>query len=264
MTHKDSIAESLKREVKSLGRRVASLARENKGLSAKIKDMEGRDKIEVRGRELTSECVVSVLAPFDDLFLSNAVLDSIVEKTSIPDLLEARAPRFPGVILYGPPGTGKSEIQRALIRVFTNSGAHAEDVLASDINNPFVGQFAKNLQERLENASSMSDKKGLPSMVSFDEGTIFAERAEIGAYSVSRHYTEAMEVMKSFIGNDRGKGLVLAISTNSHLDDFDPALTRDGRLTPLLIGFPCKEQITRMWMRFTEKYGLGRISENDA
>src|SRR3989338_3879502 len=184
----------------------------------------------------------------DSVFIDDDLKDDIVTRTAIPDLLEGTEPAYTGVILFGPPGTGKTVLLRAIGNVYQASGAYAREVPVSSINSHFVGQFAKNLEEQIQAALREAQRRGKPSFLYFDEGSILAQKAADGADSVSKHYQEAIDVMKRYIGNDRN--LVVAISTNLLSESFEDALTREGRLTSFFIGYPDIEQRKRMWKHF--------------
>lgn len=191
-------------------------------------------------------------------------MDELVIRTAIPQLLDAQQPVYQGVILYGPPGTGKSEFQRAVVKVFDRAGAYAKQVSSSQVNTCLVGGLATNLEQELNTANQQGRIRGLPSFLSFDEGSIFAEQAKTGAWSVGKHYQEAIDVLKRYVGNDIGKWLVLAISTNSLPEDFEEAITREGRLTSFLINYPTQEQTARMWKHFSNKNNVLTLSDEQA
>ena len=197
-----------------------------------------------------------ILSPLDYVFFEEELMDDLVVRTSVPQLLEGQAPIYPGVILFGPPGTGKSEFQKAMCRVYENAGAYSKQISTSAVNSCFVGEFAKNLEKELKTANEQGEVRGLPSFLSFDEGSILAEQANHGGSSVSKHYQEAIDTMKRYLGNDCGKWLVLGISTNQLPEDFEEAMTRDGRLTSFLIGYPSKTQLARMWNHFASRYNV--------
>ena len=124
--------------------------------------------------------------------------------------------------------------------------------------------LAKNLEQELSISATEAETRGLPSFLSFDEGSIFAQQANTGAISVSKHYQEAIDVLKRYIGNDIGKWLVLAISTNLLPQDFEEAMTREGRLASFLIDYPSKEQIARMWKHFLGRYNVLSLEDMQA
>ena len=126
----------------------------------------------------------------------------------------------------------------------------------------YVGQFAKNLEEQIQTALSEAQKRGKPSFLCFDEGSILAQNAGEGADSVSKHYQEAIDVLKRYIGNDRN--LVVAISTNLLSESFEDALTREGRLTSFFIGYPDIEQRKRMWKYFAGKHGIMNLTDEQS
>jgi len=198
----------------------------------------------------------------DSVFIDDALKDDIVTRTAIPDLLEGTEPAYTGVILFGPPGTGKTVLLRAIGNVYQASGAYAREVPVSSINSHFVGQFAKNLEEQIQAALREAQRRGKPSFLYFDEGSILAQKAADGADSVSKHYQEAIDVMKRYIGNDRN--LVVAISTNLLSESFEDALTREGRLTSFFIGYPETEQRKRMWKHFAGEYKVMTLTDEQA
>ncbi len=206
--------------------------------------------------------LAEILVPLDEVFMDDALKDDIVTRVSIPDLLEGTESSYSGVILCGPPGTGKTVLLRAIEQVYLRAGAYAKDISASEVNSMWVGQFAKNLEDQIKNAIEEAKKRGKPSFLSFDEGSIIAQRANEGALSVSKHYQEAVDVLKKYVGNT--KELVVAVSTNVPLDTFEEALIRDGRLTPYFIGYPNEEQRQRMWKHFTKKYDVMSLKEAEA
>lgn len=207
---------------------------------------------------------VEILAPLDEVFFDRELMDDLIVRTSIPQLLERKEPLYPGVILYGPPGTGKSEFQRAACKVYENAGAYAKQVSISSIHSAYVGEFARNLGRELQTAQEQGKIRGLPSLLCFDEGSLLAEQAKQGATSVSKHYQEAIDEIKRYVGNETGSHLVLAISTNLLPEDFEEAMTREGRLTTFLIDYPSKEQIARMWTHFLNKYEIISLTDEQS
>ena len=205
-----------------------------------------------------------ILSPLEEVFFETELMDDLIIRTSIPQLLDRQVPVYPGVILFGPPGTGKSEFQKAVCRVYDNAGAYAKQVSTSAVNSCFVGEFAKNLERELQTANEQGEIRGLASFLSFDEGSILAEQAKQGASSVSKHYQEAIDTLKRYLGNDCGKWLVLAISTNQLPEDFEEAMIREGRLTSFLISYPSQKQIAGMWKHFALKYNVIKLNEENA
>jgi len=203
-----------------------------------------------------------VLHPFEEVFLEDKVLDTILTRTAIPELLEGTKPGYSGIILYGPPGTGKTAIMNALKEVYTRAGAYAKSVALSQINSKYVGDFAKSLEEIMNRASVYANSKGKPSIVLIDEASVLVQRAEEGSTSVAKHYQEAIDVLKRYIGNNRN--IILVLSTNELPTSFEEALTREGRLTSQIIDYPRMKQRSDMWQYFASKYGLLRLSDNES
>lgn len=204
----------------------------------------------------------SALQSLDSVFIDDALKDDIVSHTAIPDLLEGTEPAYTGVILFGPPGTGKTVLLRAIAEVYQACGAYAQEVSVAAVNSMYVGELAKNLERQFQVALTEAQKRETPSFLYFDEGSILAQKATEGASSVSKHYQEAIDVMKRFIGNE--KNLVVAISTNLLLESFEAALTREGRLTSYFIGYPDAEQRKRMWKHFAKESKLIDLTDEQA
>jgi len=203
-----------------------------------------------------------ILAPLDEVFLEDRLKDDIIEKVAIPELLEGEIPGYSGVILFGPPGTGKTVLLRAIGEVYKRSGAYAKEVSVSEINSKWIGEFSNNLENEIKKALNEVKKRKKPSFLAFDEGSILAQSASEGATSVSKHYQEAIDVLKRYVGND--PNIVLGISTNLLDASFEQALTREGRLRSYFIGYPDLEQRKRMWKYFTRKYGVLELKDKDA
>ncbi len=202
------------------------------------------------------------LRSLDAVFLDDELKDEIVTRTAIPDLLEGNEPAYTGVILYGPPGTGKTVLLRAIGDVYQTTGAYAKDISVSSLNSMWVNQFARNLEEQIQIALQEAKRRGKPSFLYFDEGSILAQNASEGAASSSKHYQEAIDVLKRYVGNERN--LVIAISTNLLSESFEDALTREGRLTTFFIGYPGTEQRKRMWQYFADKYHVLGLTDEQA
>ena len=195
-----------------------------------------------------------ILEPLEEVILNPQLLDEIIVRCSVPDLLEGREPSYSGVILFGPPGTGKTVLQKALVEVYERAEAYSSDESLARINSCFVGKFAQNLEEVLQRALNEARARKKPSFISFDEGSTLVQVAEDGAASVSKHYQEAIDVLKKYIGNYRE--LVLSVSTNLLPESFEDALTREGRLTSFLIDYPQKEERMNLWKHFLKRYSI--------
>ena len=202
------------------------------------------------------------LQSLDSVFIDDALKDDIVTRTALPDLLEGTEPAYTGVILFGPPGTGKTVLLRAIAEVYQACGAYAQEVSVAEANSAYVGEFARNLERQFKIALKEAQERGRPSFLYFDEGSILAQKATEGSESMSKHYQEAIDVMKRYIGNERN--LVVAISTNLLLESFEAALTREGRLTSYFIGYPDAEQRKRMWKHFALESKLIDLTDEQA
>lgn len=197
------------------------------------------------------------LEPLDAVFIDDTLKDDVVVAVGIPDLLDGMPEsEHSGVILYGPPGTGKTVLLDAICQVYANAGAYAKQISVSQVNSFYVGEYAKRLETELIEAIKEARKRGRPSFVSFDEGSTLVQVAENGAVSVAKHYQEAIDVLKRYLGNCRE--LVMGVSTNFLPESFEAAMTREGRLTTYFIGYPDREQRKRMWEHFLTITGWNR------
>ena len=203
-----------------------------------------------------------VLSPLDKVFIDDTLKDDIVTRVSIPELLEGKELAYSGVILYGPPGTGKTVLLRAICGVYQATGAYAKEVSVAEVNSKYVGDFAKNLEHEIQVALREAQLRKKPSFIYFDEASALAEKAGRGAESVAKHYQEALDTLKRYIGNYRN--LVIAISTNLLSESFEEALTREGRLTSYFIDYPNLEQRARIWTHFAREYKVMELDDAQA
>lgn len=203
-----------------------------------------------------------ILSPLDKVFIDDPLKDDIVTRVSIPELLEGKESAYSGVILYGPPGTGKTVLLRAICSVYQATGAYAKEISVAEVNSKGVGDFAKNLEKEIKIALREAQQRGKPSFLYFDEASILAEKAAQGAESVSKHYQEALDTLKRYIGNQRN--LVIALSTNLLSESFEDALTREGRLTSYFVDHPNPEQRAKMWRHFGRVYKVMEFDETQA
>ncbi len=213
-------------------------------------------------QKLSEDSRAKVLSPLDSIFIDDQLKDEIIVRTGIPDLLEGKEPAYTGVILFGPPGTGKTVLLKAIGDIYQACGAYAQEVPVSSINSSFISQLATNLEARIVAALDEATKRAKPSFLFFDEGSILVQNASEGASSSAKHYQEAMDVLKRYIGNE--KNLVVAISTNLLSESFEDALTREGRLTSFFIGYPDSEQRKRMWKHFAGEYKVITLTDEQA
>lgn len=215
-----------------------------------------------RRQETLTLSKAEILSPLDEVFINDKIKDEVVTHASIPQLLEGATAEYSGVVLHGPAGTGKTVLLRALGDVYKKAGAYAKEVSTAAINTPLVGMLARNLEEEIKIALAHAEGNAKPSFLSFDEGSTLIGNAEHGATSVSRHYQEALDVLKRYVGNDRR--LVIGISTNELPEDFDEPLTREGRLTAYHIGYPDTNQRARMWEYFSTKNKIADLTLGEA
>lgn len=206
--------------------------------------------------------ILKTLSPLDRVFFKPELKDELVIRVSIPDLIAGREPSYSGVIVHGPAGTGKTEFLNAVCDVFKTHGSYSRKVSLSELGTQYVQLFAKNVEDELFKALEEAKQRKKPSFLAFDESSTLVEKADFGSTNVSKHYQEAIDVLKRYIGNERD--LIIALSTNEEPSIFDEALVREGRLTTFYIGYPTIDERAAMWGHFTKKYGILSLNEEDA
>ncbi len=86
-----------------------------------------------------------ILKPLYDIFLEPETLNTVLMRTSLPEVINKQAPIFNGVILYGEGGTGKTALQKAIATVFRNAGGISEELNVAQLSEKFIGSLANNL-----------------------------------------------------------------------------------------------------------------------
>ena len=204
-----------------------------------------------------------ILSPFNSVFFPSELLDEVLIKLGVPDLLHWEIPKFPGVILRGPPGTGKSVLQRAVADVYKNMGAYSHECNLSAMTDKWVGSLGKNIDEAFKIAIKEAKERNMTSFLYFDEGTTLTLSMDADN-TLRRYYQEALDTLKKYIGNYRD--VVVCISTNEDSSLFDQALVREGRLAVIDVGYPKLEERRRMWDYFITKHkiieGLSDVDYN--
>lgn len=203
-----------------------------------------------------------IVEPLGRIFLPLDLLEDLLIHTNIPDLLKGQPASYAGVILWGPPGTGKSESLRQIVEVYRRAGAYAEEVSATEIISMWVGASGRSMQSVLERAVREGERRDLPSFVAFDEGEVLVERTAEIMTGAEREYQAVVAALKRVLGNNRW--VSVGISTNVYPRDVDPALVREGRLTPLHVPPPTLAERARMWQFFAEEYGVATLTVEQA
>ena len=193
-----------------------------------------------------------ILAPLYDIFLPSDILNEVLIRTGVPEVIRGERPVFNGIILYGPGGTGKTALQKAVSQVFRNAEAVSAELNVAALSEKYIGSLAHNLDERIAEILQKADKAGKPAFVFLDEATSLVMSAASHNTSGVDYYQEAVDVLKKYISNY--PQLVFSITTNAAPDLFDDTLIRDGRLAPIRIGHPGDAEKTAMWEFFLTKH----------
>jgi len=198
------------------------------------------------------EPVKEKLAPLYDIFLNPEVLNQVLIQTSVPEILRNEKTLFSGVILYGEGGTGKTSLQRAIAKVYKSCGALAEEIHVAALSEKYIGSLGNNLDKRISMINLEAEKKGKPAFIFLDEATSLVMSSDKHNSSGADYYQEAVDVLKKYISNY--PNLVFSITTNAMPDIYDDTLIREGRLTPIEIPLPGREEKKKMWDFFLTKY----------
>lgn len=195
-----------------------------------------------------------MVSPLYSIFMNPAVLNEVIIRTSVPEVIRNERPAFSGVILYGKGGTGKTALQKAIAEVYIRSGAHSVELNVASLSEKYVGSLAHNLDEKIAEINAVSLKSGKPAYIFLDEATSLVISSEAHNSSGMDYYQEAVDVLKKYISNY--PNLVFSITTNARPDVFDDTLIREGRLAPVHIPPPGEEEKKEMWKFFIEKHGV--------
>lgn len=195
-----------------------------------------------------------VLEPLYSIFLEPDVLNTVLMRTSIPEILNHQTPIFNGVILYGKGGTGKTALQKAISAVYKNAGGIAEELNVAQLSEKFIGSLANNLDARIGEVLLRSEKAECPAFIFLDEASSLVMSSATHNESGVDYYQEAVDVLKKYISNY--PNLVFSITTNMEPDTFDDTLIREGRLHPIHIGYPGEKQKMQMWEHFLKLFDI--------
>ncbi|MCR4327304.1 MAG: AAA family ATPase [Nanoarchaeota archaeon] len=200
--------------------------------------------------KMTPEQIEEVLSPLNSAFFTPMVLNEVLLKTSIADLIRGKEPKYPGAILYGKGGTGKSHLIKTISKIFEKMGCYVREIhLSAEVSDQYVGSRGKALEAIIQACLVESKERNLPSFVYLDEASTLMADDEGG--SSDKYYKEGRDVLKKYIGNYRE--LIFAISTNDEKADFEAPIVREGRLSPIEIEYPNETQLKKMWAHYIKK-----------
>ncbi len=196
----------------------------------------------------------TILKPLYDIFLEPETLNTVLMRTSLPEVINKQAPIFNGVILYGEGGTGKTALQKAIATVFRNAGGISEELNVAQLSEKFIGSLANNLDGRIGEIQLRSEKSNCPAFIFLDEASSLVMSSSKHNESGVDYYQEAVDVLKKYISNY--PNLIFSITTNMEPDSFDDTLVREGRLHPVHIAYPGEKQKMQMWRHFLSLFGV--------
>ncbi|MGM0417543.1 MAG: AAA family ATPase [Thermodesulfobacteriota bacterium] len=202
----------------------------------------------------THDSVKEKLSPLYEIFLNPGILNQVLINTNIPEIIRGDSPVFSGVILYGEGGTGKTSLQRAIGRVYKNCGAISEELHVAAMSEKYIGSLGNNLDKKIKEINIESEKQNVPAFIFLDEATSLVMSRESHNSSGADYYQEAVDVLKKYISNY--PNLVFSVTTNAQPDIYDDTLVREGRLAPVQIPAPGKDEKIKMWEFFLKKYDI--------
>jgi SpoVK/Ycf46/Vps4 family AAA+-type ATPase len=200
------------------------------------------------------DSVKEKLSPLYEIFLNPEILNQVLINTNIPEIIRGNEPVFSGVILYGEGGTGKTSLQRAIGRVYKKCGAISEELNVAAMSEKYIGSLGNNLDKKIKEINIESEKQNVPAFIFLDEATSLVMSRESHNSSGADYYQEAVDVLKKYISNY--PNLVFSITTNAQPDIYDDTLVREGRLAPVQIPDPGKNEKKKMWEFFLKKHGI--------
>lgn len=182
---------------------------------------------------------------FNDIIGSNSAkkeisryLNYIKNPEKYKDLL---AQPLKGIVLYGPPGTGKTELARATAK---EAGVSFIHTTGSDFNGIFRGSGTEQVRKLMDSA-----KKNAPCIVFIDE-----MEAAVGNSSKNslthlddQGTTNKFKTWLDGFSQQDSKKPIFVIGATNNLDRIDPAIVREGRLTPINVPAPSKADIEKIF-----------------
>lgn len=143
-----------------------------------------------------------------------------------------------GCILYGPPGTGKTDLARATAKA---SNLNLIYLNGSDFNGVWRGSGTSQIRKLEKFAHSHA-----PALVFIDEiDSAVSKQKEFGSPDTGATTNKFKALLDGFEKQNPNKPIFFMGATNN-LKDIDPAITRDGRLSPIEISAPTKENVEKI------------------
>lgn len=157
-----------------------------------------------------------------------------------------------GVLLYGASGTGKTLLAKA---VASSTNANFIEVIASELNQKFIGEGARLVKEMFQLARDKA-----PCIIFIDEiDAIGAERIDgtSGERELQRTFMQLLAEMDGFDSLDNVK----IIGATNRIDVLDPALLRPGRFDRIIeIPLPDEKARGEILKIHSKKMNLDNVS----
>lgn len=179
-----------------------------------------------------------------------AGFDSIGGATQAKELLELMALAFKepelakeygitpsSFLLHGPAGTGKTSLAKAFAHEID---AELREFSSTDIVDMYVGNSGKFIKKIFQDAKKVTK----PLVLFFDEFDSIAPKGNVGT---SERQQVKNVLKKELIDLHEHPHIIVAAATNCDMGDFDEALIRAGRLTPLYVAAPNRNERVDIW-----------------
>lgn len=214
-----------------------------------------------RKKELAREAALDTFSPdpiaertlrlsdFDAHFEAFGGLDGVKDqlRTMAAPLIDPESARDYNIAtshfyLYGPPGAGKT----SLIKAFAQGvGGELYTIIASDIDDAYHGEAAKNVAKRI-NLAIDNKIDTMPLIIFIDEiDTLIGKRSDTQGHF--QNIIKALNTELDRLTQDYTNQVIIVGATNSDPSDLDASVTRSGRLEGIQVPLPTRGDLRGIW-----------------
>ena len=162
--------------------------------------------------------------------------------------LGAKPPR--GVLLEGPPGTGKTLLARALAG---ECGANFIALAGSDFSDKFLGVGVARVRRLFRKARELA-----PCVIFIDEIDGIGQRAANASSAADTENNRIIDALLVELDGFKPNDGVIVVGATNHVENVDPALTRDGRFDrTVYLSLPSLEEREQLFRMYAQGVALG-------